>query len=127
MKWCGFIQEQKGKDSKQKKVRDGKPQVTKINHQTSVKPVLVKCCSIVYDAGPSLNQCCLNVFFWLGGYIIIIVQHSHAGRLHSVLTIHAHIGTRSQKAQDVNLALIQCWADVVDGGPMLNQHWVNVS
>ena len=33
----------------------------------------------------------------------------------------------AQPTRDVYPMLVQCWNDVVDGGPTLNQHWVNVS
>ena len=33
----------------------------------------------------------------------------------------------SQQTQDIHPMLVRCWASVVDGGPALNQHWVNVS
>ena len=33
----------------------------------------------------------------------------------------------TQQTRDVDRMLFQCWADVVDGGPTLKQHWVNVS
>ena len=33
----------------------------------------------------------------------------------------------SQQTRDVDPMLIQCWANVEDGGPTLNQYWVNVS
>ena len=36
------------------------------------------------------------------------------------------INTRHQ-TQDVDLMLIWCWANVVDGGATSNQHWFNVS
>ena len=32
----------------------------------------------------------------------------------------------SQETRDVDQMLVQRWADVVDGGSTLNQHWVNV-
>ena len=34
---------------------------------------------------------------------------------------------RTQQTRDIAPMLIQCWAGVVDGGPILNQHWCNVS
>ena len=33
----------------------------------------------------------------------------------------------TQQTRDIEAMLGQCWADVVDGGPTLNQHWFNVS
>ena len=33
----------------------------------------------------------------------------------------------TKPAQDVDPALLQCWPTVADGGPTLNQHWINVS
>ena len=35
--------------------------------------------------------------------------------------------TKPQQTPDIEQMLVQCWADVVDGGPTLNQHWFNVS
>ena len=32
-----------------------------------------------------------------------------------------------QQTRKVHPMLVQCWASVVDGGPTLNRHWVNVS
>ena len=37
------------------------------------------------------------------------------------------IGSPHKKTLCVDPMLVQCWADVVDGGPTLNQHWVNAS
>ena len=34
---------------------------------------------------------------------------------------------RSQETRDIEALLVQCWASVVDGGPTLNQQWLNVS
>ena len=34
---------------------------------------------------------------------------------------------RSQQTRDVEPLSVQCWASVVDGGPTLNQQWLNVS
>ena len=33
----------------------------------------------------------------------------------------------TQETRDVYPMLVQCWNDVVDGGPTLNRHWVRVS
>ena len=33
----------------------------------------------------------------------------------------------SQQTQDVESMLVLRWSSVVDGGPLLNQHWLNVS
>ena len=33
----------------------------------------------------------------------------------------------TQQTRDIEPMLVQCWASVVDDGPALNQHWVNVS
>ena len=33
----------------------------------------------------------------------------------------------SQLTRDIEPLLIQCWADVVAGGPTLNQHWFNIT
>ena len=33
----------------------------------------------------------------------------------------------TQQTRDIDPMLVQCWASVVDDGPTLNQHWVNVS
>ena len=33
----------------------------------------------------------------------------------------------SQQTRDVDPTLVQCWADVVDGGTTLSQHWVSLS
>ena len=35
--------------------------------------------------------------------------------------------TTAEQTRDIEPMLDQCWADVVDGGPTLNQHWFNVS
>ena len=32
----------------------------------------------------------------------------------------------TQQTQDIDPMLVQCWASVVDGGPTLDQHWVDV-
>ena len=32
----------------------------------------------------------------------------------------------SQQTRDIDPMLCQCWASVVDGGPTLAQHWVDV-
>ena len=32
-----------------------------------------------------------------------------------------------QQTRDIEPMLVQYWADVVDGGPTSNQHWLNVS
>ena len=34
---------------------------------------------------------------------------------------------KSQKTRDVKSMLVQCWTSVSDVGPVLNQHWLNVS
>ena len=36
-------------------------------------------------------------------------------------------GAANQQTRDVDPMLFYCWASVVDGGPALKQHWVNVS
>ena len=33
----------------------------------------------------------------------------------------------AQQTRDVEPVLVLCWASVADGGPELDQHWVNVS
>ena len=33
----------------------------------------------------------------------------------------------TQQTRDIEPLLIQCWASVVDGGPTLNQQWLNVA
>ena len=33
----------------------------------------------------------------------------------------------TQQTRDIEPILGQCWSDVEDGGPTLNQHWFNVS
>ena len=33
----------------------------------------------------------------------------------------------TQQTRDIEPLLVQCWASVVDGGPALNQQWLNVS
>ena len=33
----------------------------------------------------------------------------------------------TKKTRDIEPMLSQCWADVVESGPTLNQHWFNVS
>ena len=33
----------------------------------------------------------------------------------------------AQQPRDIETMLDQCWAGVVDGGPSLTQHWINVS
>ena len=33
----------------------------------------------------------------------------------------------SRQTRDIEPLLDQCWASVVDGGPTLNQQWLNVS
>ena len=43
-----------------------------------------------------------------------------------VLTSH-HIMPYPQQTRHVEPMLVQCWADVVDGGPTLTQNWFNVS
>ena len=35
--------------------------------------------------------------------------------------------THPQQTRDVDTMLAQCWAVVVDGGPILGQYWVNVT
>ena len=34
---------------------------------------------------------------------------------------------RNQQTRDIEPLLVQCWASVVDGGPTLNQQWLNLS
>ena len=36
-------------------------------------------------------------------------------------------GGFTQQTRDIESLLVQCWASVVDGGPTLNQQWLNVS
>ena len=65
------------------------------------------------------------------------VNHHKAGRSKQVqhklissfltLCLLCQYKVSTQKTQDIDSMLVQCWASVVDDGPTLNQHWVNVS
>ena len=47
---------------------------------------------------------------------------------HLQWSAHQGMGTlSSQKIQHVKTMFIQCWANVVEGGPTLNKHWIDVS
>ena len=35
------------------------------------------------------------------------------------------VSETSQQTRDIRPLLLQCWANVVDGGPTLNQHWLD--
>ena len=47
------------------------------------------------------------------------------------ITTNSTLGQRlvfaSQLARDIEPVLDKCWASVVDSGPELHQHWLNVS
>ena len=52
-----------------------------------------------------------------------------SGWLFSVQT-DQHVANNSMsfhQTRDVEPVLVWCWASVVDGGPIINQHWLNVS
>ena len=55
--------------------------------------------------------------------VMDVVSHADGRAAGKALTIHHH----SQRARDVDPMLVYCWATVVDGGPTISQHWVNVS
>ena len=46
-------------------------------------------------------------------------QHASANLLYAAL--------QCQPTRDIEPMLAQCWASDVDGGPTLNQHWLNIS
>ena len=51
-------------------------------------------------------------------------------RLHNVhlcMCVCVCVCVSAQQTQCFNPMLVQCWASVEDGGPTLNQHWVDVS
>ena len=33
----------------------------------------------------------------------------------------------TQETRDIEPLLVQCWDGIIDGGPTLNQQWLNVS
>ena len=43
------------------------------------------------------------------------------------LSYNNHSFTVTQQTRHIDLMLVQCWASVVDGGPTLAQHWIDVS
>ena len=43
------------------------------------------------------------------------------------LAFPAEPSADSQQTRDVDPMLAHCWPAVVDGGPAVNQHWVNIS
>ena len=51
--------------------------------------------------------------------IKVLRRGSHVGILYS--------GKVSQQTRDVDPMLVYFWASVADGGPKIDQHWVNVS
>ena len=54
-------------------------------------------------------------------------MHFSVGKLFHRYTCIQADACRTQQARYVHTMLIQCWASVADGVPILNQHWANVS
>ena len=85
---------------------------------------------------PALNQHRISVYTWpchsSQGWPHHYVDLAASQTLHSALvlskpTSEYHMSAHSQHTRDIEPTLGQCWAEVVDGGSTLNQHWFNVS
>ena len=63
-----------------------------------------------------LSYCWTNIITAFGECILL------AGTF-----IYVILCTTTQLTRAIHTRLVQCWASVVDGGPALNQPWVNVS
>ena len=53
--------------------------------------------------------------------ILVFYSEVTSAALLKALTLH------QSKSRDIDPILAQCWSNVCDVGPPLNQHWVNVS
>ena len=58
-------------------------------------------------------------------------HHQIKGLLHMSSRIQqnstSHCESPTLQTRDIEPLLVQCWSNVVDGGPTLNQQWLNVS
>ena len=63
-----------------------------------------------------------------GCRIFIEQWRMHCRHQHTRRGLHPHWpNSGTQQTRDIHPRLVQCWTSVVDGGPTLNQSWVNVS
>ena len=111
------------------------------HHARDTEPMPVSCWASVVDDGPTWNGLCLNISRWVAGVIergyrggLCVGVNLGAVRLYYEVT-WGHIvreirwlrdGIAPQQGQCVSPMLIQCWANVVDGGSTLDQHRADI-
>ena len=64
------------------------------------------------------TQCCFDVG--------LKTVRQRQNNIRSMFRVHCAWKV-SQQARDIDTMLDQCWASVVDGGPTLVKHWVDIS
>ena len=74
----------------------------------------------LHSYSPSYRTCIRIVGLFI---IFISFRYIYLDMIYRLLNSHI----ASQLTRDIEPILAQCWVDVVDGGPTLNQHWFNVS
>ena len=90
-----------------------------------INPALAPFWANAYDVDPALSQRWVDVLHILRGIIDLAVGGAYVDFDHSdLLTLFVSC---IYTTRDIEPMLGQCWADVVDGGPTLTQHWLNVS
>ena len=74
----------------------------------------------VFDVGPTLHKCYTNVLYLLG------VSHSPLWDVNSCRNVNFvfYKYRSTQQTRGVQPKLVWRWANVEDGGPALNQHWL---
>ena len=83
--------------------------------------MLFYCWSIIYDAGPTINQHCFNVLAWSPN-VALMLAHRLKRR-----AINKHLVSTKSASPSENKTFVQCSADVENVGPTLYKCYTNVS
>ena len=78
----------------------------------------VYACTLLKKNIVNILQWAVSEIFNIGAMRLVLTEE------HLAASTHYHI---NQQNRDVGPTLVYCWADVVDGGPTVNQRWADVS